>query len=94
MACLCILGGEQLHEGANYIVSLLSPDQVKAVSEALKPITQEWFRSRYSEIDSEEYGLPSGDEDFEYTWEWFEGVRQFYQKAASDGRWAIFTVDQ
>ena len=91
---LCILGGEQLHEGDDYIVSLLSPDQVKEVSEALKPITQEWLRDRYFAIDSEEYSLPFGDEDFEYTWEWFEGVRQFYQKAANEGRWTLFTVDQ
>jgi hypothetical protein len=91
---LCILGGEQLHNGDDYIVSLLSPDQVKAVSEALKPITQQWLRARYLEIDPEEYGFTLSDEDFDYTWHWFEGVRQFYQKAASDGRWTIFTVDQ
>jgi len=91
---LCILGGEQLHQGEDYIVSLVSPDQVKQVSEALKPVRQEWFHARYDAIDPEEYGLNFGDEDFAYTWDWFEGVRDFYQKAASDGRWTIFTVDQ
>jgi len=91
---LCILGGEQMHEGDDYIVSLLTPDQVKEVSEALKPITQEWLRSRYSGIDGDDYGLNLGDEDFDYTWENFEDVREFYRKAASDGRWTIFTVDQ
>lgn len=91
---LCILGGEQMHGGDDYIVSLLSPGQVKEVSEALSPITQEWLRARYLAIDPEEYGMPHGDDDFAYTWDWFQGVRGFYQKAASDGRWTIFTVDQ
>ena len=91
---LCILGGEQLHEGDDYIMSLLSPDQVKEVSAALKPITEEWLRARYFAIDPEEYWLTLDDEDFEYTWENFEDVRDFYQKAASDNRWTIFTVDQ
>ncbi len=91
---LCILGGEQLHAGDDYIVSLLSPDQVKEASAALKRITREWFRARYFDIDPDEYGPTFGDEDFEYTWDWFEGVRKFYAKAATNGRWTIFTVDQ
>jgi Domain of unknown function (DUF1877) len=34
------------------------------------------------------------DEDFRYTWTWFENVRDLYRKVAASGRAVIFTVDQ
>ncbi len=93
---LCILGGEQLHESDSYIVSLLAPEQVKAVAKALRSLDKEWFRARYFNISPAEYTGPGGlsEEDFEYSWDYFEGVREFYQKAAAENRWSIFTVDQ
>jgi hypothetical protein len=30
----------------------------------------------------------------DYTWHWFEQVRDFYRKAAAANRAVIFTVDQ
>ena len=92
----CILGGEQLHQDASYIVSLLTPEQVQQVAEALRPLTKEWMRTRYFKIDPAGYGTTGmlNDEDFEYTWAWFEAVRDYYAKAAAEGRWSIFTVDQ
>jgi uncharacterized protein DUF1877 len=93
---LCILGGEQLHEHESYIVSLLTPAQVKQVAQAVQPIDREWLRARYFKINPADYGIPGmlSEQDFEYTWDWFEGVREFYQKAAAEARWSIFTVDQ
>jgi hypothetical protein len=35
-----------------------------------------------------------GDEDFAYTWEWFQDVRRLYQRAAAEGRHVLFTADQ
>ncbi len=34
------------------------------------------------------------EEDFGYTWEWFQGVRDLYQRAATEGRFVLFTADQ
>jgi hypothetical protein len=91
---LCILGGEQLHAGEDYIVSLLTPAQVKEVAVALQPVTRDGFHDQYLKIDPEEYGLTLGEEDFQYTWDYFEDVPGFYLKAANEDRWTIFTVDQ
>ena len=91
---LCILGGQQLHRGESYIISLVTPDEVGRVAAALRPLTKDWLRARYFAMDPKDYGLNLDDQDFEYTWEYFEGVRDFYQKAASEGRWVIFSVDQ
>ena len=37
----CVLGGKQLHRGNEYIVSFLTPGEVKDVFEVIKPIGEE-----------------------------------------------------
>src|SRR5262249_20461400 len=72
---LCILGGEQLHRDESYIVSLLTPAQVQQVAEALRPLDQPWFRVAYFKIDPAYAGPGSlNEQDFAYTWQYFEAV--------------------
>jgi hypothetical protein len=52
------------------------------------------MRQRYDRIDPTDYQGFLSDEDFDYTWYWFEQVRDFYRRAAAAHRAAIFTVDQ
>jgi hypothetical protein len=89
-----VLGGEILYTEPNYIMSLKTPRQVRDIAAALPVLTRENLRLRYDTIDTESYGFPLTDEDFEYTWDWFQGVREFYLRAASEGRYVLFTVDQ
>ena len=90
-----ICGGRQLHQGEEYTVSLVTPEQVRDISAALAPLTEDWMRERYfSLLKADSYDGEIGDEDFGYTWTWFESVRDLYRKAAASGRAVIFTVDQ
>lgn len=90
-----ICGGRQLYQGEEYTVSLVMPEQVRDVSAAIDPLTEQWMRQRYfSLLKPDSYGGEIGDEDFGYTWTWFENVRDLYRKAAASGRAVIFTVDQ
>ena len=89
-----VLGGEPLYGEDDYIMSLKTPAQVKDVAAAIADISNEQFRDRYNAIDSREYGFELTDEDFQYTWEWFQSVRSLYQTAASEGRHVLFTADQ
>jgi hypothetical protein len=92
---LCILGGKPLYKDTQtYVVSYKTKEQVKQAAKATKEVTRDWLRSRYFALSEEEYGFPLTDDDFEYTWEYFQPVRDFYTKAANDDRAAIFTVDQ
>ena len=43
---------------------------------------------------SKDYGFPLTDEDFEYTWNWFNGTREFWKLAAQENRYVLFTADQ
>jgi len=97
----CVLGGKQLYRGDDYIFSFLTPDEVKEVYEALKPIEQKWFRKKYFGLkkkflffDLTEYDGPLDEVDFEYTWSYFEDTRKFFEKACKARRAVVFTVDQ
>ena len=89
-----VLGPKQLHEADDYFVSFVSPEQVRDVAAALTPVTREWFAERYRTVVPSDYASEYGDEDLDYTWSWFQGVRDLYAKAAERGQAVVFTVDQ
>jgi hypothetical protein len=89
-----VLGGERLYHDSDYIMVLKTPEQVRDVAAAILDMTEPEFRRRYFAIDTESYGLPVDEEDFGYTWGWFEGVHEFWMRAASEGRYVLFTASQ
>ncbi len=89
-----ICGGEALHKGDDFTVSLVQPVQVRDVAAALEPSSEAWLRDRYETlINPAEYDGEKGEDDFAYTWEWFQGVRDLFRHAAASGSAVIFTVD-
>jgi hypothetical protein len=89
-----ILGGEPLYFEDDYIMSLKTPEQVRAVARALRQVTEEQIRAGYRRIDPAVYGLELTDDDLEYTVASFDGLPQFYARAAAAGRYVLFTADQ
>jgi len=89
-----ILGGELLYTSDDYIMSLKTLAQVRDIATALKDIGEEEFRSAYFQIDPESHGFVIDDEGFEYTWSWFQPLREFYSRAAAAGLYVLFTADQ
>jgi hypothetical protein len=89
-----VLGGEPLYTKSDYIISLKTPQQVRDIAAALPAVTEAEFRRRYFAVDAESYGFPLSEEDFAYTWDWFQGVRELYLRAAKEGRFVLFTADQ
>lgn len=92
--CHCVLSPHQLHEGDDYIVGLVAPDKVKEVARALAEVTQASFDERYRTVVPKDYAPEYGDEDREYTWEYFQALRDLYEKAANRDRFMLFTVSQ
>ena len=89
-----VIGGEPIYLQDDYIMSLKTPAQVAEVATALGALSQGEFRARYDAIDAVDYGFDLSNEDFEYTWSWFQQVRSLFQRAASENRHVLFTVDQ
>lgn len=105
--CYAVLDGEPLYgtEPANGefttlegeesgIITLKTPEQAAQVTAELPKITKEWFREYYYQIDEEDHGFPLSGEDFEYTWYWFCDSLLFWEKAASEKKYVLFTADQ
>jgi len=98
----CVLGGNQLTERDDWILSYVQPDLVKRVSARIDEIDEAWFRSRYFLLDelpegvtgSWRYQLKPSEQDFEYMWSYFGAVREFYKRAATRGLAVLFAVDQ
>lgn len=88
-----ILGGRQLVEDAEYTVSYVSAGQVRDVAEALSVIEEDWLRRRYDTLGDTDYAGPMDEDDFEYTWDALEDIREFFAVAAEAGQAVIFTVD-
>lgn len=89
-----VLEGEQLYGGSDYIIVLKTPAQVRDIAAAVHALTEQDFRRRYDAIDENSYDGEKNDEDFAYTWDWFQTVRALYRKAAQEGRYVLFTADQ
>jgi hypothetical protein len=89
-----VLGGSQLRAGDSYILSLKSRGTVRAIAKELPQVTRDSFRARYAGIEKAGYDGPIGVEDFEYTWELFQGLLPFFKTAAAHDRWVLFTADQ
>jgi len=89
-----VLAGELLCTGDDYIMSLKTPQQVRDITAALPGITETGFRERYFAIDPASYGMDISEDDFCYTWEWLQPVRDLYARAAVEGRYVLFTADQ
>ena len=90
---LCILGGERLYSGDDYLVALVSHAKLRPLADALGKVTQEFMNERYSKLPND-YNMEKGPEDRQYTWDWFSDLPAFFDRAEKAGRHVIFSVDK
>ncbi len=89
-----IMGGESFYESDDYIMVLKTPWEVKRIAEALRGIAESVFHERYFRINPEDYYFMLSQDDYEYTWNWFQTLREFYYRAADADRFVLFTASQ
>jgi hypothetical protein len=88
----CFLGGQLLvSEGS--IVNLVMPQVVRDIATALERLGRDSFRARFTTIFSPEYSTAIPDEDYELYYQRLEALRQFYARAAAEGKAVVFTTD-
>ncbi len=90
---LLILGGRLLYEGNDYTVNLITRAQVVRLAAALAKITQEWMHERFFQLKAKACQYAIDEDEFDYTWGNFQGLPEFFARAAEEGRSVIFTVD-
>jgi Domain of unknown function (DUF1877) len=99
---LCILGATERFwlrredRELEYIINLLEPSEVRRVADAIRRIDRAEMRRGYDNIDPDSFYRLSAwsEDDFEYTWDYFQRLQVFFQRAADAGRWVVFRVDQ
>jgi Domain of unknown function (DUF1877) len=89
-----ILGGEILYFEGDYIMTLKTPEQVKQIAFEINNIDEKYLKNGYNKINVDDYGFPLTDDDFQYTWDWFDGSKEFWKLAADENRFVLFTADQ
>ncbi|MBL7999966.1 MAG: DUF1877 family protein, partial [Candidatus Kapabacteria bacterium] len=87
-------GGEIMYNGDDYILTLKTPEQVKAIATEVVKIDKDNFKNGYYNIDEVDYDIPLTEDDFEFTWGWFDLSKEFWKLASEENRFVLFTVDQ
>ena len=97
----CVIGGRQLSERDTWIMSYVEPNVVKRGSNAITDISQDWFRTQYFALHTNppgwfvfRYEVDLDEQDFEYTWDYFTMVRDFYRRMSERGLATVFAADQ
>jgi hypothetical protein len=90
----CILGGRQLYQADNYVISFLNPAETCEVFHAIKDINREWLEGKYFALEDTTSDYSVDEADFEISWSYFEELKHFFQKTAQHGRAVIFAADQ
>ncbi len=88
-----IFGSKQLYSESDYLINLNEPDEVNAIADAIESLDEKWFREQFKRYCSGAYPYAGSEEDEDYSWGWFQSVRDFYVKQRGSGRPVIFTVD-
>jgi Domain of unknown function (DUF1877) len=88
---LAVLGGEPMLRGGHRTLSLVCPEEVAQVGEALASVSKEWFRERFMALPDDQYHEISL-EQCNAVWEQFERLTAFYATAARDGMAVICTI--
>lgn len=91
---LAVLGGRRLNEDeSDHILRLIEAKEVADIAAAMQPIDEAWMRERY--FRNCEGAWPEyGDDDFAYTWEWFQALRAFFRRVAPTGAAVLFSAPQ
>ena len=91
---LCVLGGKRMMDDeSNYFIRAIEPAEVADIPAALKPIDQAELRKRYFTYCKDVWP-EFGEDDFDYTWEYFQEMRAFFDRVARSGKHVIFTAPQ
>lgn len=89
-----IFGGALLADTEAEIISLKSPQAVAEIAAYLRDHDlPALIRRVFPEIDPDEYSLPKDEAGLRYLLSWGEALLPFYEAAAREGRWVIFTVN-
>ena len=88
-------GGGDINDDSdeNWLIFLKDTKQVEDLSAAMDVIDEAWLSERYWSTSSAEIFPEYGEEDREYTREYFTAARDFLKRMAAESRAVVFIAD-
>jgi hypothetical protein len=86
-----ILGGKQLHQGNDYVASLVRPDMTNFVADAIGELAEEDVRKLFFGLPAS-YTGPRDEKTFMAIWLCLQNLKDFYDAAAENLEAVVFTA--
>ena len=87
-----ILGGKQLHKGAEQTAVLVRPDMTRFIADALEELTEDDIRRKFFALNPQSYQQPIDEKHFMQTWIALQTLKDFYLAATENLEAVVFTA--
>ncbi len=87
-----ILGGKQLHKGADSTAVLVRPDMTQFIADALEELTEDDIRTKFFALNPQSYQQPIDEKHFMQTWIVLQTLKDFYLATAENMEAIVFTA--
>ena len=87
-----ILGGKQLHKGAEQAVVLVRPDMTRFIADALEELTEDDIRKKFLALNPQSYQQPIDEKHFMQMWIALQTLKDFYLATAENMEAIVFTA--
>jgi len=87
-----VIGGKQLHKGADCVAVLVRPDMVRFVSDALSELTEEAMRPKFFGLPKAACATPQDEKNFMALWLALKDLQVFFEAAADNLEAVVFTA--
>ncbi|HZN34417.1 MAG TPA: DUF1877 family protein [Pirellulaceae bacterium] len=87
-----VLGGKQLHKGADHAAILVRPDMVRFISDALAEISEETMRQKFFGLPKAACCVAQDEKHFMELWLALQNLQVFFQAAADNLEAVVFTA--
>ena len=87
-----VLGGKQLHRGAESTAVLIRPDMTRFITDALEELDQDEIRKKFFALNPQSYQGPIDEKHFMQIWIKLQDLKVFFQAATENLEAVVFTA--
>ncbi|MEZ5977708.1 MAG: DUF1877 family protein [Planctomycetota bacterium] len=89
-----VLDGTPLDSGDDDLMYLVDGEELVQTATALRSLSKDDLPVRYDALEGWRHGIVKNEDAFAATWEDFDGLRDFLERAANAGCPVFFTADR
>jgi hypothetical protein len=87
-----VLGGKQLHKGADRAAVLVRPDMTRFIADALEELQEDDIRQKFFALNPQSYQQPIDEQHFTEIWIALLTLKDFYLAVAENVEAVVFTA--